>query len=411
MTNTSKIDPRKILLWLFSWQGLAVYALIFGISILFVKAYFSFLPLYSAEGKLRLSDFYVFWAASQIMQEQGILAAFDLELLNAKLRLHFEPRPDLWAIEGGFGLFWLYPPTIVPFVYPIGYLDAMPALAVFLVISLGLWIYTVKRYYVAPEGLSILPVLFAPTVFVNLAFEQNGIFTAFLLIGFIYAVKDQRNPWVIGVFAMLMLIKPHFGVLMPIVLLLEKNYKAFGACAVLCCFYLGLVTYAFGIEYWIAFLERQEFLSVFINRGEYARFSTTAFGFFLIAGIPHQITYVLHAIFVIGLIGGFLYVWRTQIWELRISMFLLVTFLIPHYSAVYDFTASAFVFGLIYPFALKYKFGKALMILFWVTPMFFNSAPNLLGYLEMPIVNVMMIIFICYIAKHNMPPKAAAKAA
>ncbi|MEM7242151.1 MAG: glycosyltransferase family 87 protein [Pseudomonadota bacterium] len=409
MTNSTGIDPRKILRWLFSWQALSIYAIVFAIIIFGAKILFSFRPLFYADAELRLSDFYVFWAAAQIMQENGIIAAFDQSVLNAKLAPFFGAQNTAASDAGELGLFWLYPPTILPWIYPLGFTSPMVGLVLFLLASIAIWCVTVLRFFPRLSDASVFPVLFAPALFVTLSFEQNGAFSAFCLIGFIVALKENRSPWLIGLFACLLLFKPQLGVFMPLVLLLERNYRAFFAAAVLCMLYLSAVTAIWGLEYWDAFFEKQRFMAGIINEGHYARLSISVFGFLQIAGFSAQPALFVHLGFAVALLWIFWDVWRKADWNLRISLFIMATLLLPHYTLVYDMTASAFVFGLIFPYAHRFKFGPLAMLIFWTSPMFFNSAPNLFGLIELPLINLAMIGFIWYLTKADI--RAAAPAA
>ncbi|MEM7242152.1 MAG: glycosyltransferase family 87 protein [Pseudomonadota bacterium] len=379
----------------------------FALIVLGTKYYFMLRPIILSEAPLRSSDFYVFWAAGQIMRDQGAVAIFDSQIFNNELKTLFEPTHHLGTDQEGFGLFWLYPPTILPWVLPFGYISATWSIFLFTTVSLIIWYITLRSTFMHDTKAGILPVLFAPIVFVCLAFEQNGILTACILIGFIYSVHNQRNPWLIALFAMLMLFKPTYGLLMPLVLIFERRWDAFFASAVLCSAFTGAVTMVWGVEYWHAFAEQQADFLVLIKQGLYAQFAVTTMSFFLQIGSGFDFAINAHIFGVIVQLVCFIIIWRMGNWDLRIAAFLILTPLLYYYGNIYDFVTSAVAIGILYPYFARFKYGKVFLVLYWLIPMAFRTSIEAWGMLELPILNPIVIGIITYLAIKKIEPVKA----
>ena len=155
-------------------------------------------------------DFAAFWSASVLTLSNGTTAPFDGALMRAL---------QITVLNSDGILLWHYPATYMTLIRPLGLLPYIPALILFSLISLSLWVFVVRKCWPDQTWAAVLPVLSAPVVWLNLAQGQNGVFTAALLIGFLLGLRDNRI-WLTAACAALLLIKPHFGVLMPVVLLM-----------------------------------------------------------------------------------------------------------------------------------------------------------------------------------------------
>ena len=387
-----------------SWDLLAKIAVGFALITLGTKYYFMALPVFFDWAELRASDFYVFWSAGQIMRAHDAAAIFDLQIFNEQLKTQFDPTHKLGTDQEGFGLFWLYPPTMLPWVFPFGYMSATAAIFLFTTFSLLVWYITIRNSFGRDTDASILPVLFAPIVFVCLAFEQNGILTACILIGFIYSVRNRRGPWMIALFACLMLYKPTYGLLMPLVLIFERRWDAFLASGVLCTAYLGAVTAIWGLDYWHAFAQQQSEFMVLIKQGLYAQFAVTTMSFFLQLGSDFNVAIVAHIVGVILQLGCFVIIWRKGNWDLRIAAFLILTPLLYYYGNIYDFVGSALAIGLLYPYFKAFKYGTIFLTAYWLIPIAFRTSIEAWGLLELPLLNPIVMGMMVYIAIKGIKP-------
>ena len=393
--------PRKStsspILRLFNWDNLGLYSCILALVVLGSKLYFLTLAFLHVPDALRYSDFFVFYAAAQILETENATSLLDPTLLNAQLGALFNFEA-LRAAGLNVEQYWLYPPTIFPWIKPLGPLPAHLALMLYYVLSLTLWFYVVRRYFRAQSTLSILPVLFAPIVFVNFSFEQNGIFSACILIAFISILRLNGSAIWLGVLATCLLFKPTLGLLIPVVLILERRWDGLVWSSILGGAYVAFVTWVWGIEYWIALFETHRDFQPLVEAGLYAQYAISAYGFFQQLGLGHIVSLWLHAAAAVAMLFCFIGIWHSQDWNLRCAAFLLISPLLSSYGNIYDFVPAAFAIGLLYPVFSKWKWGPVALGLFWFAPIAFRPEVNILGALEMPILNFALIGFLTWIA-------------
>ena len=148
-------------------------------------------------------------------------------------------------------LHFSYPPTVLFFTYPFGLPPYMPAFAIWIIATIGLYLAAV--YVIIPRPAAVIAALTPMAVPVNVQFGHNGFLTAGL-IG-LSLVFMERRPWVSGIFLGLLTYKPQFGVLFPLALLASRNWRTLcwaTASSVL----LGVAAAAaFGYQGWPSFID------------------------------------------------------------------------------------------------------------------------------------------------------------
>ncbi|GLH80826.1 hypothetical protein SSBR45G_57350 [Bradyrhizobium sp. SSBR45G] len=123
---------------------------------------------------------------------------------------------------GGGGFPYPYPPTFLLALIPLGQM-ALP-------VAYVCWIsVTFAAYVIATLGrdwrsLSGLALLAAPTTLINAITGQNGFLSAALLIGGLRLLAS--HPMTAGALLGLLAYKPQFVLLMPVVLLASRNWRA-----------------------------------------------------------------------------------------------------------------------------------------------------------------------------------------
>jgi alpha-1,2-mannosyltransferase len=185
------------------------------------------------------ADFVSFWAAGKLALAGTPALAYDVDA-------H-------WAMQGtalpdtAYSAFF-YPPVFLLFCAPFGLLGFKAALAAFL--ALSLLAYALVARALLPRGL--VGALGFPAVAVNFFYCQNGFLTTALFGGGVLAAPAR--PVLAGVLFALLAYKPHLAALVPVALLLARQWRAFAAMAatvaVLCAASLAV----FGVETWRAFL-------------------------------------------------------------------------------------------------------------------------------------------------------------
>jgi hypothetical protein len=102
----------------------------------------------------------------------------------------------------------------------------------------------------APVFLVLAALL--PVIVVNIASTQNGFLTGALLLGFLAWRSDR--PASAGLCLALLTIKPQLGVLVPFMLLFERNWLAIGWAVFFTALLLAISVAVFGIGDWLAYV-------------------------------------------------------------------------------------------------------------------------------------------------------------
>ncbi|MGJ4964520.1 glycosyltransferase family 87 protein [Bradyrhizobium sp. HKCCYLRH3061] len=123
---------------------------------------------------------------------------------------------------GGGGFPYPYPPTFLLALIPLGMLALPVAYVSWISVTFALYgLATLGRDWRSLSGLALLA---APTTLINAITGQNGFLSAALLIGGLRLLA--RHPVIAGVLLGLLAYKPQFVLLMPVVLLASRNWRA-----------------------------------------------------------------------------------------------------------------------------------------------------------------------------------------
>lgn len=143
-----------------------------------------------------------------------------------------------------------YPPTILFFTYPLGFMSYGVAMAVW--VAATLLLYLAAIYAILPRAAAVFAGLTTYPVLLNALIGHNGFLTAGLF-GLALALIERR-PWLSGLFLGLLTYKPQFGLLFPFALLAAGNWRVFIAAAVAGITFAAAAALAFGHELWPLFL-------------------------------------------------------------------------------------------------------------------------------------------------------------
>ena len=173
-------------------------------------------------GFLLGTDFLSFWSAGRMLHAGATV--YDTVAHIAAQRSYFV-QPDSYTA-------FFYPPSFLLVCYPLGFLPYFPALAGWL-LATGAAYLGVVRLWLQATRLTLPLVLLAaayPPVWITIAHGQTSFLVAALLgLG---ALLVPTRPIIAGICFGLVTIKPQFGVLVPLVLLLTGEWRTIGAAAV-----------------------------------------------------------------------------------------------------------------------------------------------------------------------------------
>jgi alpha-1,2-mannosyltransferase len=209
-------------------------------------------------GKPLGSDFIAFYAGGKMALAGEAARAYDLE---AARQAQLVVLPGLG--EAFFG--WYYPPTyfllhapLALLPYPLAWLVWMAGTAAVLALAV--------RPYVPESPVAAWLLLAAPAVFINALHGQNGFLTAGLFI-LALGLLDAR-PGLAGLCFGLLTLKPHLGVLVPLVLALTGRWRIIAAATATALLLVLLSVLLFGAEPWRVFLtSNATLLRVLLEQG------------------------------------------------------------------------------------------------------------------------------------------------
>jgi hypothetical protein len=194
-------------------------------------------------GKPVATDFMTFWSAARLAVLHGGAAAYDDATRIALQRASGAMEPaDHYA-------YW-YPPPFLLLTLPLGLLPYTAAAILFLALGyLALWL-ALRR--IAPSGGAALALLFSPVMLLNTLTGQNASFTC-AIFGAALIWLDRR-PRLAGAVLGLLVCKPHFAVLAPLLLLVSRRWRAFSGFAASATTLIAISGVALGPDSWLAFL-------------------------------------------------------------------------------------------------------------------------------------------------------------
>jgi hypothetical protein len=192
------------------------------------------LPIYT--------DFANAWAAGLQALNGNVAALYDPTVLAEAHAALFGPTPFSY-------LTWPYPPTYFLFLAPFA---AMPYRWAFITWDLATLLGCLAVVYlIVPRRPAIALALAAPFTAWNFLAAQNGFLTASLLGAALLLL--ERQPLAAGIFIGLLSYKPQFGILLPVVLLATRQWRAIASAAATIIVFAGISVAAFGIGAWEAF--------------------------------------------------------------------------------------------------------------------------------------------------------------
>ena len=148
------------------------------------------------------------------------------------------------------GLNWSYPPSIMLLAAPFGRLGYLPALLLWTVASLAIFLAVAARQIADRRALIALMV--SPAAVFCLMSGQSSFLTAAMLIGIFATI--ERRPLLAGALIGLLTLKPQLGLLFPVLLIAAGRWRVFAAASVTALALAGLTAALFGTKVWIDFV-------------------------------------------------------------------------------------------------------------------------------------------------------------
>ena len=257
------------------------------------------------------TDFSSFYAAGTLVLDGEPSAAFDPARHHEQERATFGEDTPYYA--------WAYPPVFLLIAAPLAALPYVPALIVWQLATLALYLAAIERLWRSAAGATagtgqviLLAALAFPAVFVNLTHGQNGFLTAALFAAALAAL-DTR-PILAGLFCGLLAYKPQFGVLIPLVLAATGRWRSFAAAATGVVALAALTTLIFGADVWRAFLSSLQFARASILDHDAVGYDKmqSVFAAIRLWGGSIDLAYAAQAVATLGVAVALIALWRSR---------------------------------------------------------------------------------------------------
>lgn len=278
-------------------------------------------------------DFANYWTASRLLLSGQ---ALDLFADHATYFRHLTEQfgPDYpWRN-------WSYPPHFLLMIWPLGLLSYVPALVGFLAVTLAAYLFSLRAFLGRlGTGLVTAGLILGPAAFDNIQNAQNGFLTAALMLGGL--ALRTRMPILAGVLIGCLTVKPQLGVLIPLLLLFERQWRVIASATLTTLALVVLSGLLVGWESWHGYLNQTlpyqarvmtEFTGVFLGM------MPTAFGSLRALEISPDIAFAIHlavAVLALGAAGRVL--WRCPDADLRAAVTIMTTFIVTPYWLSYDY--------------------------------------------------------------------------
>lgn len=281
-------------------------------------------------------DFANYWMAGRLVLTGEQQDLFTFPVYFAHLQAVFGPD---YPIHN-----WGYPPHFLLLLWPFGLLEYKAALLVFLASSFALFAIAVavfRRTYAPHSDRGILALAILGFTLMMVFTVQNGFLTgAALLFGLAWM---KSRPAAAGMAFALLTIKPQLGLLIPVLLLLDRNWRTIGWSVFFSVALIGLSAVLFGVQSWFAYLtETLSYQRSVMTDwdGIFLRMMPTAFASVRTLGFRPDTAYLVQWPVSIAAAALVLWAWRCQTDPLqRIFTLTCGTFVISPYAFNYDMGA------------------------------------------------------------------------
>lgn len=312
-------------------------------------------------GKPLGADFIAFYSAADLALQGRAAEAYDFAALFAAHERAVPGTQTLFA--------WHYPPPFQMIVAPLATLPYLAALALWVALTLGLFLALVRR--ISDHPWAPMLALAFPATLLNVLHGQNGFLNAALL-GFGLMLLDRR-PWLAGALLGLLVYKPHFGVLLPLLLAAQGRWRSFAGAAASAIGLCAVSWLVLGPEAWAAFLGNFGKLGEVIDDKLLPQAKIpTLFVTARELGAPAALAYALHGAVALALAGLTVLAWRRPGPQpLKVALAVPAILSVSPYAFDYDLVLLAIPIALLAEHARRAELApgsRAALVLAYFTP-------------------------------------------
>ncbi|WP_158915012.1 glycosyltransferase family 87 protein [Caulobacter sp. S45] len=330
-------------------------------------------------GKPLGADFIIFYSASVLaLKGKAALAFTPSALLQVQHTLAAPTR----------GMFlWCYPPTFQMLIAPLALAPYRIALLLWTAITGGL--YLAMTRLISCERIGLLVALAFPAVFLNLAQGQNGFLTTALMGGGLLLL--DRRPWLAGALLGLLVYKPHFGLLLPVLLLATGRWRSIAGATISACLFIAAATALFGVETWWGFFAILPVVSHNLTTGALPLDKVPSlFAALRLLGVPQTPALGASLAFAVPFVVLTVIAWRRKgPLALKAGLAVLATLLLSPYLFDYDLVLLAIPIGALAAYGQGTSLplgGRATLVLVFAAPLVLESVAYALHLQLTPVI-------------------------
>lgn len=369
----------------YSWIFVSLYAAVTIVTLLLSP------NLIDPNGKPIGTDFMNVWAAGKLALAGEPGAAYDY-VRHYAVQAAALPYPEGQEATY-FG--WHYPPFFMLIAALLALLPYGAALATWMAVTLPPYLAAIRA--IIPDRRWPLYALAFPAVFVNLGHGQNGFLSVGLLgLGLL---SLERRPALAGLFFGLLTYKPQMGFLLPLVLIVDRQWIAF-ATAAATTLAMSLVSYLMlGAEVWHAFFGSFELTRTYILEQGATGWEKiqSPFSAMRMLGASIETAYAFHFAIALCVSATVLWIWRSPV-RLPLKGAALATgsLLVTPYVLDYDLMLLALPLAWLTTEGLRTQFlnwEKLTLFIVWLLPLLSRS----IGSFGLPIGPIVLLVLLGFI--------------
>ncbi|MEK7916496.1 glycosyltransferase family 87 protein [Burkholderia contaminans] len=347
-------------------------------------------------------DFSPIWSAAWLAAHGHAADAWHFPALFAVQKLAI---PAMNLADGT--LPWLYPPSMLLLVLPLGWLPYTLALVLWLGLTYVLFAATIHA--TVQRDAAWLCALAFPGAFLTVIVGQTSLFTALLAGAGLLALN--RRPVYAGICFGLLTMKPQLAVLFPLALLCAGQWRALAAWAATIACSVALSTLAFGFGPWLTFAHVIDNVYAVVGSGQAKLVRMpSVFAFAMMAGWPAIVANGLQLLSVATAAIAVIYAWRGACsYALRAATLACACLLVSPYLYDYDLTWYGIVIAWYARYAWTHgwrRFDREWLMLLWLMPLAGLAVVPHLSFQFMPLVTLASLgLLVSRIARerHDVP--------
>jgi len=280
------------------------------------------------------TDFLSFWTTGRMLH-----AGADVY----EVASHIATQREFFMREGSFTAFF-YPPSFLLFCYPLGLLPYFPALGMWLLATGAAYLAVVRKWLLEARVSQPSWLLFVafPPVLITVTHGQTSFLVAALLgLG---ALLVPERAVLAGVCFGLATIKPQFGLLIPVVLIVTGEWRVIASASITAMLLALADAVAFGPDIWADWLTISGAAQSAMDQGSvgYSKMQSTLAAAMLL-GAPAGLAYALQATVSLSVVATVVWAgWRSRYTLGLAALMLAGALLVTPFVLDYDMVLLAF---------------------------------------------------------------------